>query len=142
MGFDKDCFYCTKGQGLQELMVEICPLKKSTVYLFRDQNFKGRCVVAYNDHFRELFEVTPSELHEYMDDVAKVAEVIKNTLHPDKVSYAVFGDIVSHIHFHLVPKYKDGPLWGEFFCAKPMPVKALPDSEFEELRKLLLENLK
>jgi ATP adenylyltransferase len=141
MSFDKDCFYCTKDERLQELMTEICRLNQSTVYLFKDQTFRGRCVVAYRDHYTELFQLPPADFHEYMDEVARVAKVIYDTMGPQKISYAIFGDLVSHIHFHLVPKYTDGPLWGEFFCSRPLPVKTLPETEFEVLRQLLAKRL-
>jgi ATP adenylyltransferase len=141
MNFDKECFYCTKDRRLQELMTEVCRLNKSTVYLFRDQVFRGRCVVAYREHYTELFQLAPADLHEYMDEVARVARVIFQNLQPQKISYAIFGDLVSHIHYHLVPKYADGPLWGEFFCSQPLPVKILPETEFEALCQLLARNL-
>jgi ATP adenylyltransferase len=141
MSFDKECFYCTKDGRLQELMTEICRLDHSTVYLFKDQTFRGRCVVAYREHYTELFQLEPAALHKYMDEVARVAAVISKNLRPQKISYAIFGDLVSHIHFHLVPKYAVGPLWGEFFCSQPLPVRTLPENEFEALRQLLAQSL-
>jgi ATP adenylyltransferase len=141
MSSAEDCFYCTKDARLQALMTKVCQLDKSTVYLFKDQTFRGRCVVAYREHNTELFQLDPSELHEYMDEVAKVAKVIYENLKPQKISYAIFGDLVSHIHYHLVPKYENGPLWGEFFCSKLLPVKTLPEADFEDLRKLLAKSL-
>ncbi|HBF36460.1 MAG TPA: HIT family protein [Firmicutes bacterium] len=141
MNIDQKCFYCMKDARLDNLMVEVCRLNKSTVYLFKDQTFPGRCVVAYHDHCAELFQLPPSELHEYMDEVAQVAEVIFKNLKPNKINYAILGDLVPHTHVHLVPKYENGPLWGEAFCAKPLPVKTLPNDEFEELKKLLAKGL-
>lgn len=32
-----DCFYCKKDKALKHLMIEICSLKVSTLYLFRDR---------------------------------------------------------------------------------------------------------
>ena len=142
MSAEGDCFYCTKDHRLQGLMAEVCCLNKSTVYLFRDQTFRGRCVVACKKHLTELFQLEPSELHEYMDEVAKVAEVINNIFKPDKITYAIFGDLVSHIHYHIVPKYKNGPLWGEFFCSRPLPVKQLAEKEFEELQGKIKSGLR
>jgi ATP adenylyltransferase len=142
MNFDRECFYCTKENRLQELMAEVCQLNKSVVYLFKDQTFRGRCVVAYREHYTELFQLTPAELHEYMDEVAGVAQVMFDKLKPKKISYAIFGDLVPHIHYHLVPKYENGTLWGDFFCSKSLPVTTLPEAEFEALRKLFAENLR
>ena len=57
-----ECFYCTRNQELADLMIEVCELPHSTVYLFRNQFFTGRCVVAYNKgHPRELYDLTPAE---------------------------------------------------------------------------------
>jgi diadenosine tetraphosphate (Ap4A) HIT family hydrolase len=142
MNFDRECFYCTKEYRLHELMVEVCQLNKSTVYLFKDQTFRGRCVVAYREHYTELFQLAPSDLHEYTDEVAGVARVMFEILKPKKISYAIFGDLVPHIHYHLVPKYENGTLWGEFFCSRPLPATTLPEAEFEALRKLLAGNLR
>ena len=40
-----DCFYCENGEKLNSLMIEVCKLDYSTVYLNRDQKHKGRCIV-------------------------------------------------------------------------------------------------
>lgn len=35
MSFDKNCFYCSKNEALDSLMIKICDLEVSTVYLFK-----------------------------------------------------------------------------------------------------------
>ena len=49
-----DCFYCTKDERLDSLMMEVCELSASTLYLFKDQTYKGRCIVACKEHKREI----------------------------------------------------------------------------------------
>lgn len=115
----QDCFYCTKGDTLAKLMIPICQLSVSTLYLNRDQTYKGRCIVAYDDHYTELFQLTPEKLSQYMNDVSIAAKAIHSTCNADKINYAVFGDLVSHLHFHLVPKYQEGKSWGEAFVNSP-----------------------
>lgn len=111
-----NCFYCTMDDRLQELMVPVCQLPFSSVYLLRDQRYPGRCVVASARHVREIYEMTDTERNGFFADVARVARAVSVVAAPDKINYAVYGDLVSHFHVHLVPKKENGWRWGEAFC--------------------------
>ena len=52
----KDCLYCQNNETLHNLMIEIAPLSVSRVFLFKEQTYRGRCLVAYKDHVNDLFE--------------------------------------------------------------------------------------
>ena len=54
----KQCLYCTNNQTLHDLMIEICPLKVSRAFLFKEQTYRGRCLVAYNGHVNDLNELS------------------------------------------------------------------------------------
>lgn len=127
-----DCFYCENGETLRSLMIEICRLDYSTVYLNRDQKHRGRCIVAFKNHKTEYFQLTPEENQGYFAEVALTAQAIANLYHPDKINYATFGDGVPHVHVHVVPKYKQGIQWGEAFH-DDVPKVLLPESEYEEM---------
>ena len=45
-----ECFYCEDGEKRKSLMIEICKLNYSTIYLNRNQKYPGRCVVKLNEH--------------------------------------------------------------------------------------------
>lgn len=60
-----DCFYCENGEKLHSLMIEICELPYSKVYLNRDQKHKGRCIVAFKEHKTEYFQLTEKEIAGY-----------------------------------------------------------------------------
>ena len=50
-----ECFYCEKdNEKRKALMLDVCELPYSIVYLFRDQKNKGRCVVAFKGQDRVL----------------------------------------------------------------------------------------
>jgi len=116
-----DCFYCRKDQRLYDLMIEIAPLRVSTLYLFKEQTYRGRCVVAYRSHVNELFELPDAEVALFMQDVAHAARAMKNTLGANKINYGAYSDKLAHLHMHLVPKYQDGPGWGTTFTMMPDP---------------------
>ena len=50
-----------------------------------------------------------------MKEVSDVAQVLKSVTKADKMNYAIYGDLVSHVHVHLVPKYRNGSEWGRAF---------------------------
>ena len=75
-----------------------------------------------------------------MEDIAKVAQAMHDLFHPDKVNYGAYGDTGHHLHFHLVPKYKDQYEWGGVFAMNPGE-KKLTDEEYDEMVKRYQEKL-
>jgi diadenosine tetraphosphate (Ap4A) HIT family hydrolase len=140
MSNENTCFYCEKDQRLEDLMIEVCALSASTVYLFREQSYKGRCVVAYNKHVNELFELEDNELELFMKDVKRVAAAVKKAFSPNKINYGAYSDKLPHLHFHIVPKYEGGPNWGSTFEMNPGKV-LLNDNEYSEIIAAIKENL-
>ncbi len=128
-----DCLYCRKDQRLQDLMIEIAPLEVSTLYLFREQTHRGRCVVAYRAHVNELFELSDSELTHFTRDVARAAKAIKAACQPNKINYGAYSDKLPHLHMHLVPKYEGGPAWGAPFEMMPATKKLLAEVDYAAL---------
>lgn len=127
-----ECFYCEDGEKRKSLMIEICRLKYSTVYLNRNQKYRGRCVVKLNDHKTEYFQMDTEERNGYFAETAAVAKAIFELYHPDKINYATFGDLVPHVHIHVVPKYQNGADWGRPFDDTQGKV-VLEEAEYQEM---------
>lgn len=125
-----DCLYCRKDERLDALMLEVAPLQVSTLYLFKEQTHPGRCIVAYHGHVNELFELNASELALFTADVARAARAIKTAFNPAKINYGAYSDKLPHLHFHLVPKYTDGPAWGTTFTMMPEPKVLLSAADY------------
>ncbi|MGK0468089.1 HIT family protein [Clostridium sp.] len=141
MNFDNNCFYCVKDERLSSLMIEICKLEASTLYLFKEQTYKGRCVVAYNGHKSELFDLNDEERSLYMSDVARVAGALSKAFSPDKINYGAYADKMTHLHFHIVPKYENGHSFGGTFEMSPNDKVLLKDEEYNILINTIKENL-
>lgn len=133
MNYDENCFYCTKNQDLDNLMIKVCDLEISTLYLFKEQTYEGRCNVVFKDHKSELADLTEEEAAKYSNDIARTARAIRKVFNPDKINYGAFADNMKHLHFHVVPKYEGGPSWGKTFDMMPEPKKLLSDEEYIEL---------
>ncbi len=127
-----DCFYCRKDKRLHDLMIEIAPLTASTLFLFKEQTYRGRCIVASRSHVNELFELPDADLVAFTRDVARAAKAIKGAFSATKINYGAYSDKLPHLHVHLVPKYQDGPSWGTTFTMMPEPKKFLSDPEYAE----------
>jgi ATP adenylyltransferase len=141
MCYDKDCFYCVKDERLTDIMIEICELEVSTLYLFKEQTYRGRCVVAYNEHKSEIFNLTDDQRSLYMKDVARAAGALNKAFSPNKINYGAYADNMTHLHFHIVPKYENGPDWGGTFEMSPKNKVLLTDAQYNQLKNKIKENL-
>jgi len=116
----------------KDLMIEICDLDVSTVFLFKEQTYKGRCVVAYKKHEVELYELDDKELLAFMKDVNKVASALKRLFNAEKINYGAYSDKLPHLHIHLVPKYIDGTDFGGVFVMNPQQTY-LSEAQYESM---------
>ena len=124
-----DCLYCQRNELQKSLMIEVCDLSASTLFLFKEQSHPGRCVVAYKDHVKEPFELSDDDRNAFMADVCKVAAAIQKAFSPAKINYGAYSDKLPHLHFHLVPKYDGEFEFGGTFEMNPQKVY-LTESEY------------
>ena len=127
-----ECLYCQNNDTLHRLMIKICDLEVSQLFLFKEQSHLGRCNVVYNDHSVEFHELTDAQRNAFMHDVARVGKAIAQAYNPTKINYGAYADTISHLHMHVVPKYKDGYGFGGVFEMNPQKV-ALSDAEYAEV---------
>lgn len=137
----KDCLYCQNNETLHNLMIEIAHLRVSRVFLFKEQTYHGRCLVAYDGHVNDLNELSDEQRNLFMADVADVTRAMQRLFKPEKINYGAFSDKLSHLHFHLAPKYVDGPDYGGTFQMNPGKVY-LSDAEYAEMVEALRKELK
>lgn len=132
---DQNCGYCMREENpalLDAFGIFICKLSVSDLILFKEQSHPGRCIVAYKDHVSELTDLSDDERNAFFADVARASRAIHAAFHPDKVNYGAYGDTGRHLHFHLVPKYKDQFEWGGVFQMDPKRT-TLTQEEYAQL---------
>lgn len=132
----KDCLYCTNNETQRNLMIEVAKLGVSRLFIFREQTYKGRCLVAYNGHVDDLNLLSDEQRDLFMADVAKATRAMQKVFSPDKINYGAYSDTLSHLHFHLVPKYKGGQDFGGVFQMNPQKVY-LTDEEYANMAEKL-----
>ncbi|WP_047197465.1 HIT family protein [Caldimonas brevitalea] len=80
-----------------------------------DQDFPAYYRVIWNAHCAELTDLTPEQRHECLDAVAEVEAVLRRHLRPTKINLAAFGNMVPHLHWHIIARH----VWDSHF---PQPV--------------------
>jgi len=128
----KDCLYCTNNETQKNLMIEVVKLSVSRLFIFKEQTYKGRCLVAYDGHVDDLNLLSDEQRNLFMADVAKVTRAMQKVFNPDKINYGAYSDTLSHLHFHLVPKYKGGPDFGGVFQMNPQKTY-LTEQEYADM---------
>ena len=114
----KECLYCQNNETLHNLMIEFAQLGVSRAFLFKEQTYR---LVAYKDHVNDLNELSDDERNAFMADVVRVTRAMQKVFNPEKINYGAYSDKLSHLHFHLAPKYVDGPDYGGTFHIFLMP---------------------
>ena len=125
---------------LDELMIKICDLEVSQLFLFKEQSYHGRCNVVYKDHGIEFHELSDEQRDAFMRDVAKVGKAIQAAFNPTKINYGAYSDTLTHIHMHIAPKYKDGYGFGGVFEMNPKKTY-LSDAEYAQVIEKIKSNL-
>lgn len=132
MSKDTNCAYCMEGELLDAFGIKICELESSLVILFKEQSHRGRVIVASKNHIGEMVYLSDAQRDAFFKDVHHVAKALHAAFKPDKINYGAYGDTGSHLHFHLVPKYKDAYEWGTTFAMNPSE-KFLSAEEYTSL---------
>ncbi len=132
----KDCLYCQNNETQHELMIQVAKLQVSRLFIFREQTYRGRCLVAYDGHVDDLNLLSDEERDAFMADVARTTRAMQKAFNPDKINYGAYSDTLSHLHFHLVPKYAGGPDFGGVFSMNPKAVY-LTDEEYAAMAEAI-----
>jgi len=108
---------------------------KFRVILVDDANYPGFCRVIWNAHVKEMTDLAITDRSALMQAVCKVEQAIRDVMQPHKINLASLGNMVPHLHWHVIPRYHDDAHF-------PNPVWAATDkvsSEVEAKRALLSE---
>ena len=88
------------------------------VVLIDDDNYPGFCRVIWRDHVKEVTVLRELGRMLLMDVLWQVEHVVREVMQPEKINLASFGNMVPHLHWHVIPRYTDdthfpAPVWAE-----------------------------
>jgi len=103
------------------------------VTLVDDSDYPGFCRVILERHVSEMTDLPAPERARLMDVVFAAEAVLREVLAPDKINLACLGNVVAHLHWHVIPRYRDDrhfpkPIWAEGAEPSRRP-RAAPDAD-------------
>ena len=86
------------------------------VILADEPGFPAFYRVIWNAHVAELSDLTLAERNVCMNAVVAVEQALRTVLQPTKVNLAALGNMVPHLHWHVVARFEwdshfPAPLW-------------------------------
>jgi diadenosine tetraphosphate (Ap4A) HIT family hydrolase len=72
--------------------------------------------VVWTDHVAEFSDLAPPDRALCMDAVAQTERVMRDRLEPDKINLAALGNMVPHLHWHVIARFAwdsrfPAPVW-------------------------------
>ena len=88
------------------------------VILAAAPDYPGFTRVVWNRHVAEMTDLPARDRNRLMSVVWLVEAAQREALVPDKINLACFGNLVPHLHWHLVPRWGDDrhfpePVWAQ-----------------------------
>ncbi len=92
---------------------------QARVVLVDDADFPGFCRVVWNAHVAEMTDLPPADRDALMQRVFAVETALRRTLAPAKINLASLGNQVPHLHWHVIPRYRDDACFPDAVWAAP-----------------------
>jgi diadenosine tetraphosphate (Ap4A) HIT family hydrolase len=114
---DSNCSICIHLGEKSPFEVKV--FSDSVLYLNEDQFFKGYCILEYKRHAKELFDLTDEARNLYIKHLSLAAKALQKAFNPDKINYELLGNKVPHLHWHIIPRFKEDPAWSDPVWSMP-----------------------
>ena len=112
------------------------------IVLVADPGYPGYCRVVWNAHVREMTELSPPQRELLMNTVFAVERILRAQLCPDKINLASLGNQVPHLHWHVIPRFRDDAHFPDPIWAAARRAPAVRSIDMQALQAALAEKLK
>ena len=87
----------------------IAELSTGYAVLADNKHYPGYTIFVAKQCVPELHDLAPDVRSRFLQEMAQVAEAVFRAFQPRKLNYELLGNSVTHLHWHLVPRYADDP---------------------------------
>lgn len=106
------CELCETDGGEILWQNELC-----RVVLVDDPDYPGYCRVILKRHVAEMTDLGKMGRPHFMAVVLAVEQALRQVMAPDKINLASLGNVVPHLHWHVIPRFHNdkhfpNPIWG------------------------------
>jgi diadenosine tetraphosphate (Ap4A) HIT family hydrolase len=130
------CELCT-GEGGEVLWRDA----RCRVVLVDEPGYHGYCRVIWQAHAAEMSELDSAQRSHLMRIVFEVEAGLRECLRPDKVNLASLGNVVPHLHWHVIPRFRDDPHFPNPIWGARMRQPAPRSADLAALKRLLAARL-
>ena len=125
------CEFCTSPGGPVLWQNDLC-----RVVRVDEPDYPGFVRVILKRHAREMGDLARDEREALMAVVFDVEAAVRETMQPDKMNLASLGNMTPHVHWHVVPRFRDDrhfptPIWGA-----PKREASVPDERRERAQSV------
>jgi diadenosine tetraphosphate (Ap4A) HIT family hydrolase len=85
----------------------IARLRAATLAFYDDARFPGRSVLVLDEHATLVEDLPLDRARDLLLDVRDAALAIRAVSGARRINYAAFGNVVPHVHVHLIPRHGD-----------------------------------
>ena len=130
-----DCPICTAQH--EEILLQTPNLRVIAVH--NEPNAPAFCRVIWQHHVAEMSDLQPAERAELMEMVYKVEAAMRQVLQPEKINLASLGNVVPHLHWHVIARFKDDACFPAPIWAAPtrQAVFRLPENWSNQVKRIL-----
>ena len=123
----------------------VAALSVSSLYLAKNQTYRGQCSLIFDlRHAARPDQLTADEWAAFCADLYVAQRAVVSVTRPDHVNIESLGNVVPHLHWHIIPRYVGDPRWGMPIWTTPlsaMPETRLSDDDRHSLIQQLREAL-
>ncbi len=124
---------------------KVCALTVSTLYLHKIQTYRGYSLLVFDPRHAIRFEqLSENERSAFMLDLYRAQTGLRKVVRPDHINLESLGNAIPHLHWHIIPRYKNDPRWSFpiwMTTEQEMPQLKLPDVERNTLLRELRDAL-
>lgn len=140
-----DCPLCAPRADFDDSVYRVRQLSSCTLYLARDQRYRGCCRAIYDPrHVNRIDELSAREWLQLAEDLWHAQRALVRTVRCEHINLASLGNEVPHLHWHLIPRYRDDgqwtkPIWRSDAASEP--ALRLAEADYAALAAALNEAL-
>ena len=112
-----------------------------------EAEYPGFTRVVWNAHVKEMTDLPVADRVRIMDVVWAVESAQREVMAPEKINLASFGNMTPHVHWHVIPRYRDdahfpNPTWAVAQRASSAEVLAERRALLPALHAAIVEKVK
>lgn len=80
--------------------------ENSYLVIGEHQYFKGYCVLHHKRCIEDITDLKSEEQTIFLKELMIAAKAVKKHFRAKRINYSSLGNVVSHLHFHIFPRYE------------------------------------